>query len=529
MRDRILLGGRIRFEGARRGSPPAALGLSRGRIVAAGSEREVRSYPLRDPELVRLDGAAVLPGFVEAHCHLKAYSIACENLDLEGIATMEEAVEKVAERAARALPGTWILGRGWNKNLWPGPRTPDRAPLDRAAPAQPVALWSHDGHVLWANRRALEETGFWSQVPAGDGGRFEIDPDTCEPTGIVTERMADLVREKLPLPDRVATRRAIRAGLDRLARLGITTAHTFEGCDDLSIYQELEHERELPLRLVVHFAEEELHHAIKLGLRSGFGSDRLALGGVKVYLDGALGSQTAHFLEPYAGLGGNHGVEVTTREAFSLIAAEAQGAGIVPIVHAIGDRANRVALDVFETYPAPPGLAFPRRIEHAQTLHPDDVPRFGRLGVLASMQPCHIFQDIATAERYLEGRARRSFPLASLARAGAAIAFGSDAPIEDPDPRRGLFAAVTRQRPDGTPAGGWTPEERIGIEAALDAYTQGGALASGFAGRRGRVQPGFDADLVVLSRDPAEVEPDELLGLRVLRTIVAGEDVFAEG
>jgi predicted amidohydrolase YtcJ len=310
-----------------------------------------------------------------------------------------------------------------------------------------------------------------------------------------------------------------------LATLGITAVHTFEGLEDLSIYRELEREGRLPLRLLVHLAAGELDDALALGLPSGFGSDRLRLGGVKFFLDGAIGSRTAHLLEPYLDGNENRGVETLPRDRFEAQVVRAQNGGIVPVVHAIGDAATRIALDVFEAHPPPFPLPFPRRIEHAQLVHPDDRPRFARAGVVASMQPSHLFVDIEILQRCLGDRCDRAFPLASLLRAGAVIAFGSDAPIEDPDPRRGLYAAVARARPDGHPEGGWHPDESIGIGDAVDAYTLGGAIAGGVDHRQGRIRPGADADLVVLEGDPFAARPEELLEMRVRRTLVAGQDI----
>ncbi len=524
-RDRLLVGGRIRNPG----SPvvTSCLGISGGRIVGLGDEVQVRANLRSDPEVVPLGGATVLPGFVEAHAHLRAYSLARRRLDLSRSTSPEDAAEAVARVAATRPPGAWIQGRGWNKNRWPGQTFPDRRVLDHAAPGHPVALWSHDGHILWLNRRALEALGYWGEVPRGDGGEFVVDPATGEPTGIATERMADLARERLPEPGPDEVERAAREGLASLAALGIVALHNFEGIERLPLWSGLEASGELSLRLLLHFAADELDEALSLGLVTGFGSDRLRLGAVKVYLDGALTGQTAHLLDPYEPPGAGRGVEVTRAGDFDDVVARAQAGGISVSVHAIGDAANRVALDAYERHPSPPRIPLAPRIEHAQILHPADVPRFGRLGVVASVQPCHLFEDMPTADRYLGERAGRSEPLASLLETGARLAFGSDAPIEHPDPRRGLYAAIARRRPDGWPGeGGWHPRERLGIEAALEAYTLGGAIAGGTGHRQGRIEVGRDADLVVLGEDPARVDPESILDISVLRTIVGGDDTY---
>jgi predicted amidohydrolase YtcJ len=503
------------------------------------------------PQTLVLDlgGRTAVPGLIDAHVHLLWFGETLGQVDLSGAGSIEEAVE----RAARHRPdGEWVRGWGYDPNVWP--RWPTRHDLDRLLPERPAALWSHDLHSLWVNGAALRRAGVTRDTPTPEGGHIFKGEDG-EPTGVLQERAANLVLGAIgPLSPEAcdaATRRAIRKANEH----GIVGVHTKEGAAARASVQRLREDGDLTLRVYAHLAREELDAAIALGLRTGIGDDWVRLGGLKLFADGSLGSQTALMIEPFAG-SDNRGVEVLTPDQLADFAERACSNGIALTIHAIGDLANRRVLDALEVarqaeararrmlveagrYPvsargraaARGGEAVPssrsslrHRIEHAQHLAPADIARLA--GVVASVQPIHATSDMHTADRYLGQRTTTSFAWRSLLEAGARLAFGTDAPVEPIDPIRTIHAAVTRRRADGSPGpDGWHPEQRLTTAESLHAYTLGSAYAAGEEACKGSLIPGKLADVTVLSADPLETAPDELLGIKVEATIVGGRIV----
>lgn len=496
------------------------------------------------PETLVLDlgGRTAIPGLIDAHVHLLWFGTSLGQVDLTGARSVEEA----AERTARHRPdGEWVQGAGWDPNAWP--RWPTRLDLDRVVPDRPVALWSHDHHTLWTNSAGLRRAGITRDTPMPATGHLVRD-DSGEPTGVLQEDAATAVVDAIGQPSAEACDAATRRAVRRANELGLTGVHTMEGADARGTLQRLREEGELTLRIYAHLAREELDAALWLGLRTGLGDDWLRLGGLKLFADGALGSQTGLMVEPYVG-GGNRGVEVLSAEQLTDYAERACANGIALTVHAIGDLANRRVLDAIAVarrvelaaravvgaargnaggergalaagrFRQPGSLR--HRIEHAQHLHPGDIPRFA--GLVASVQPTHATSDMHTADRFLGKRAASSFAWRSLLDARANLAFGTDAPVESIDPIATLHAAVTRRRADGSPGpDGWHPEQRLTIAEALHAHTLGGAYAAGEEHRKGSLVRGKLADLTVLSGDPFAVPPDELKSLKVEATIVGG-------
>ena len=480
-----------------------------------------------ETRVLDLGGRTVVPGLIDAHVHLLWFGQFLGQVDLGGARSAEEAA---ARSAAHRPDGEWVSGSGWDPNAWP--RWPTRHDLDRLLPDRPAALWSHDLHSLWANTAALRRAGVTRDTPTPEGGRIVRD-DAGEPTGVLQERAAELVMAAIGPPSAEACDAATRRAVKRANELGLVGVHTMEGADARAALPRLREEGELTLRVYAHLAREELDHALALGLRTGLGDDWLRLGGLKLFADGALGSQTALMLEPYAG-GENRGVEVLTPEQLADYAERACSNGIALTVHAIGDLANRRVLDAIaiarraeapaRRLPTSAGLArslpdmparLRHRIEHAQHLAPEDIPRFA--GLIASVQPVHATSDRHTADRFLGERTATSFAWRSLLQAGAHLAFGTDAPVEPIDPIASISAAVTRD--------GWHPEQRLTVAEALHAYTLGSAYAAGEEARKGSLAPGKLADLTVLDRDPLAIPPDELRHLKVEATIVGGRIV----
>ncbi|RME50888.1 MAG: amidohydrolase, partial [Caldilineae bacterium] len=354
-------------------------------------------------------GRTVTPGFVDAHIHFLSYGLSLQEIDLAAVPTLAEAVERVRQRAAATPPGRWLTGRGWDQSLWPGGAFPTKADLDAVAPAHPVFLRRKCGHAGWANSRALELAGITRDTPDPTGGEIVRD-EHGEPTGILLERAMDLVFALLAEPSDEEAVAAMRAAQERLHGMGIVGVHTMEAAPTLRGFQHLRRADELRLRVVAQIPLAELDEAIALGLQTGLGDDLLRIGGVKVFSDGALGPRTAWMLEPYEGEPDNRGIPVITEAEMHDVVERASRAGIAVVTHAIGDRANRMVLDALaRSRQAGLGLHLRHRIEHAQVLHPDDVPRFAALGVIPSMQPIHATQDMLLADKHWGDRSRYAY------------------------------------------------------------------------------------------------------------------------
>jgi predicted amidohydrolase YtcJ len=453
---------------------------------------------------VDLDGACVLPGFNDAHVHFPTWSMGLRQVRLEGAESLAEAVGRVAD----ALPATgWVRGLGWRDASWTEP--PTRAALDAIAPDTPVILTSRDYHSLWLNSAALAHSGGDLDAP---GGVVERDEEG-EPTGVLRENAAWRFRDRYAMPSHDELLNACREGLRVAASRGVTAIHDKDGwVGSLELFQRLHAAGELTLRVWQSIPAERLSHLRELGLRSGFGDDLLRAGYLKVFMDGTLGSATARLLD-------GSGVEITSSQRLAEIVREAAAAGWPVGVHAIGDAANRAALDAFEeTADAWRPLGLRQRIEHAQLLDDAELPRFAALGVSASVQFSHAPSDRDLADRIWEGHPG-AYAYRSLLDAGALLANGSDAPVEELDPLAGIVAAVLRTL-DERPA--WRPEQTLTAAEALEATCVAPAILAGDEHRRGTLTRGMAADLVVLDRDPLGCAPDELPDVSVEATLLAG-------
>jgi predicted amidohydrolase YtcJ len=490
----------------------SALPVTRDGRVARGVEAWEGDASQVSSERIDLDGRTVVPGLADAHVHFLSYALQQGEVDVSDCGSVAEVADVVAA-AARAAPGDGVVvGRGFRLDGL-GRERPTAAAL--AAVARPVALWAYDRHALWLNPAGLRAVGVDAGTAAPPGGVIERDA-RGEPTGLLFEEAA--WQAPLPAPSRPRAVDAVRAA-QRLAHArGATQVHDFEARGGLAAWLDLHADRELTLRVLASRRADVLDAVLATELRTGFGDERLRLGPVKAFMDGTLGSRTARMLEPFAD--GGDGVEITSRAAFAALVRRAAEGDLAVAVHAIGDRANRDALDAFaETADAwrPRGLR--PRIEHAQLLAPADVARFAALGVVASMQPTHATADRDIADAAWGARAASAYAWRALADAGATLAFGSDAPIEDLDPLAGLHAAVNRTS-DGRPP--WRPEQALDPLRALRAFTTGAAEAAGFERRVGTLAPGMLADLVVLDGDPVAGPPEAIGAIRVVATMVGG-------
>ena len=504
-----------------------ALVIAGSRVAYVGDAASAAAYArAHGPhETVDLAGACVLPGLTDAHVHLGWYALGLARVQAH-TDTKEACLARVAQHAAGTPAGRWIAGLGWDHNLWGG-RFPTGQDLDRVAPAHPVALTAKSGHATWVNSLALQRAGIARDTADPPGGQI-VRNDDGTPTGILLETAARLVNQAIPEPSVDEVVMALRRALPEAHRLGLTGVHDMGDATTLRALQRLDAEGALTLRVLKSIPLANLDAAIALGLESGCGSDRLRLGQVKLFADGALGPRTAWMLEGYDDAPADTGIATLTEDELRQAVTRAAGHGLACAIHAIGDRAVHAALDALATLPPEQRqLRLPHRVEHAQLVHPDDLPRFAALGVVASMQPIHATADIDIAEQHWGARCAGAYAWSSLLRAGARLALGSDCPVESLSPLAGIHAAVTRRRADGYPAPeGWQPQERIGVAEALEGYTSGAAHAAGRADRLGTLAPGMLADLTILDRDPTAVPPDELLALQVLGTYVGGELVW---
>lgn len=535
--DLILHNGRV-FLADSAGTVVQALAIRDGRVVAAGSAAEVEPFRGAATRDVDLAGRLVTPGFNDAHLHFAPGGASLINVNLLGTTTLAEVRSRVAEAAAQARPGEWIVGRGWDHTRLPaaemGPGGwPTRATLDQAAPRNPVLLGRVDGHTSWANGEALRVAGITRQTRNPAGGEIVRDPRTGEATGILKESAEMLVARHVPAPTTAQTRRGVRAALDLAARTGVTSVQTSADAVDVRVYRELHDADSLTVRIYAwHPLEWNTIRAFReLGVTAGSGDEWLRVGMVKGYTDGTLGSRTAYMLEPFHDDAHTRGLpQYTVAQLDSLVTA-ADAAGLQVILHAIGDAANRQALDAFERAARVNGPRERRhRIEHAQVVDRQDIPRFRRLGVIASMQPTHATSDMRWVETRI-GRERAvegAYVWRSLLDAGARVVFGTDFPVEPLPPVEGIYSAVTRQSREepGMPPGGWLPEQRLSREDAIRLYTAAPAFGEWQEARKGTLQPGMLADLVVWDRDLLTVPEADILKAEPVMTVVGGRVVY---
>ncbi len=505
-----------------------ALAVTGGRVSALGTLEAVRPHIGPRTQVLDLAGHIAIPGLTDAHLHFASYGLSLAQVDLTGVRSAREAAERVRARAEATPVGEWVQGRGWDRNLWSPPGLPRREVLDELVSANPVALSSKDGHSLWLNSQALERLGATRGELDRWGAQVLRDERSGEPSGILVEEAAGDAGERIPGPGPEELRRAICLAAEQALRVGLTGVHDCEGGAEMAAFAGLWREQALPLRVYMLIPRENLDAAIQLGMHTGFGDEWLRIGHLKLFADGALGSHTADMLEPYQSEPTNRGVSVLDGDKLHTVVERASRARIAVATHAIGDRANRRVLNAYErTRPlwAPAGLR--PRIEHVQLLAEADVPRLAGIGVIASMQPIHATSDYQMAETYWGPRSRGAYAWRSLLDAGTVLAFGSDCPVETMDPLAGIYAAVKRQRPDGTPPGGWRPEQCLSVEEAVRAYTWGAAYAAGEERDKGSLTPGKVGDLAILSHDIFRIPPEALLETHVLGTVCGGRLAYA--
>ena len=507
----------------------AAILVKGGTVAFVGNEAEARAAAPA-AKIVDLAGAVLVPGLTDAHGHLRSLGTLRRMIDCRGL-PKDEILLRVRALAVSAAPGTWIRGRAWDQNRWSDTSFPTAADLEAAAPKTPVVLSRVDGHAIWVNAAALKAAGVTKATPDPPGGRIERLEDGS-PAGVFVDNAMALILDAVPAPGSDEARKDFVAGLEACAKAGLTGVGEASGSSlaDVAILEKLAKEGKLPVRVYATVGPKDLDAALARGPVS---EGRLTVRALKIVADGALGSRGAALLADYSDASGNRGLDVTAPEEVERLAAKAFRGGFQVWTHAIGDRANRITLDAYEKSLSSVHPVDPRpRIEHAQVLAPGDAARFAKIGVIASMQPTHATSDWPWAEARLgKERVKGSYAWRTLLKAGARLAGGSDFPVESEEPLLGIYAAVTRQETTGKPPGGWRMEEALTRAEALRLFTADNAYAEFAEKRRGRIEPGFDADFTVLDRDvfSAATPASEIPKATVRMTVVGGEIVYRSG
>ncbi len=508
-----------------------AVAVRGGLIAAIGSNSEILAMASPATRRIDLQGQMVIPGLVDAHGHVLGLGNRLAELDLRGAANIETIATRVAETARKLPAGAWITGGGWDQNLWPGGEFPNHLPLTAAAPDHPVWLRRVDGHAAWANRKAMEMAGVTNETPDPEGGVIERDAGGA-PTGVFIDNAMELVADVRPAPSKEQLKAALQRGLQRCAEAGLTAVHDAGVTPEtVAAYRELADERKLPLRVYLMWDGTEGGKGVEPLLEQApfvNYKDRLTLRAVKLMIDGAMGSRGAAFLEDYEDDPGNRGLLVTSAEEIERLTVLALQKGYQVCTHAIGDRGVRLTLDAYEKALAAVAADDPRlRVEHLQCTTQEDIQRLKALNGIASMQPTHATSDMHWAEKRIgHERALGAYAWRWVLDAGVPIAAGSDFPVELERPVIGLMAAVTRQNTRRKPEGGWHPQQRLTLDEALRAYTEGAAYAAFEEDHKGRLSPGMWADLTVLSEDLRRIRPTSIHQVSVGYTIVGGQVIY---
>jgi predicted amidohydrolase YtcJ len=521
----------------------SAVALGHGKILAVDdSENALTEFVAPTTRVIDLQGAFVMPGFNDAHVHLASAGYArikALEVDVEGVHSLAEFQQRIRERLPDFKPGEWMTGRGWDHTLWPDKKFPTRADLDAVAADRPMFFARVDGHVAVVNSLSLRIAGITRTTADPPGGHIERDAQG-EPTGLLEEDAAmSLVTRRVPQVSQSRRRQALQAALDEASKHGVTSVQDYSvqnvpddnsfGCANFVTLQEMKREGKLNVRVTewLPFAAplEKLQEMRRAG---GTSDEWVKTGALKEFLDGSLGSRTAALLAPYSDAPGTSGILRVDPKELQQMSIERDRAGFQIAFHAIGDRANRLALDTFEAVLKANGPRDRRdRVEHAQIVSPIDLPRFASLGVIASMQPSHLLDDERwVTDRLGPERLGGAYAWHTLLASGAHLAFGTDFPVESINPLRGIYACVTRELPEGGPAGGWQPQEKLNMEECLRAYTVGAAYAEFEENRKGVIAPGMLADLVVFRDDITRIPAAMLLREQASMTIAGGRIVY---
>jgi len=503
------------------------LAVCDGRIFDIGARAKLINLKRHGFKVVNLKKKTVLPGFVDSHLHLFTIGYNLLSVDLSGLDSLDKITAKIIKAVRNLLPGQWLIGRGWNKNLWGG-EFPDKSILDKICPDNPAMFYARDGHAVWVNSAALHVCKIDSSTHDPDGGAIRRHPDGS-PTGILLENAVDLVSGKIPHPTKEFKMKALKKAVKKLNSLGITGV---SDCDNytnrLNLFQAASEKGFLNLRVFMMLSPDDIDSAAGLGLKTGYGNDFITIGALKLYQDGALGSQTAWMHSPYENQPDNFGIPTLTGDELEMYFEKTHLNGISLAVHAIGDRAISELLQFFGKKSAvSKKLGLRHRMEHAQHLRKNDIRKFKKYNIAASVQPVHLIADRDITEKHLGKRSKHAFVFNALLKSGAKLGFGSDCPIENPNPFMGIYAAIARKAPDDDrPA--WFADQSITLKQAVRAYTIGSADICGWHGKAGVLSPGAWADFIVLSDDIYKVKLEQVPRLKVLATVFNGKVVYTD-
>ena len=521
-----------------------ALAIRDGKILAVGTEREISRYRSASTKVIDAKGRLVLPGFTDCHVHFMDGSFSMRQVNVEDAKTVAEVQERIKAYAAAHPNDPWVLGRGWSYPVFAPSGLPDKKQLDAIIPDRPAYIEGFDGHTWWANSKALEAAHITKDTPDPPGGTIVRDPATGEATGAIKEDAADaVIRRAIPEPSRKTKLQALRAGIKLANQFGLTRVHVLGGVnagrDDLhnvDLYEELRRNNELTVRFYLAYrldppkvSDRQLQEVVQA--RDRYRDDWISAGSVKFFMDGVIETHTAAMLAPYSDDPSVSGQLLWEPGEYQRAVTEFDSRGIQIFTHAIGDRAIRVALDSYANAAKTNGTKDARhRIEHIEDASAADIPRFGKLGVIASMQPLHAYPDEDIFKAWLPSagpeRAQRAFAWQSIQASGGLLAFGSDWPIVTLSPWPGLQNAVTRETTEGEPKGGWIPSERVSLADAIKGYTLNAAFAGHREKTEGSLEPGKLADLIVVSQNVFQVDPHELGKTKVTLTMVGGRVVY---
>lgn len=498
-----------------------------GKFIAVGEKRSMQKLKGSDTKVIDLKYRLVLPGFNDAHVHFSDGGFYLLGIDLRDAKDEEEFVERIKDYAAELDSGGWILGGNWDHEAWPSQKHPSKELIDEVTPNNPVFVQRLDGHIALANSLALNLAGITKDTPDPQGGEIKKKPATGEPTGILTDNAQGFVGAVIPSPTKEQLKKAIITAIEHANSLGVTSIQDNSSSADLEVYQELLQAGELTLRINAWRHNYYAKNFEAIGILPNFGNEWLRIGTMKVFVDGSMGAGTALFYQPYSDDSTTSGIPIYPEDELYELIKSIDKAGLQIAAHAIGDKANAWILNAFEKAFQENGKRDARhRIEHAQVVLPDDIQRYKELGVIASIQPSHCIDDMRWAEKRIGDRVKHSYLFNSFVKADVKIAFGTDWTVEPLNPMLGLYAAVTREFPDGGPEGGWFPDEKITLEQAIEFYTLGSAYAEFQEHVKGSIEVGKLADLVVLDKNLFEIEPKEILEARPYMTIVGGKIVF---
>ena len=534
MADLILINGSVWTVNS--AQPRAEAVALRGHTIAAvGKTQEIKKLAGTKTKVIDLKGALVLPGFIDSHTHFLEGGFSLSSIQLRDVFSRDGFVKRIEEKARGLEKGEWILHGNWDHEQFTPPELPRKEWIDAVSPENPVCVSRYDEHIALANSLALKVAGITKDTKSPEGGEIQKDPKTGEPTGILRDAAIDLVMRHAPKPSPKARLEAAESALRHAREVGVTSVHdmadesSFEAC--LDTYLELLKVGQLTARITLYIPISRMDLIEKLRLQVPPENGWVKVGGLKGFVDGGLGASTAYFFEPYKDDPRNFGLlapQMFPEGIMEKRALEADSSGLQLAIHAIGDRANFIILNIFEKTAAQNGRRDRRwRVEHAQHLRPEDIGRFGGLGVIASVQPFHAIDDGRWAETKIgQERCRTTYAFKSLLDSGATLALGSDWPVAPLNPLIGIYAAVTRQTTDGKNPDGWFPEQKIPLEDAIRGFTRNGAYAEFSEEIKGSIEAGKWGDLVVLDRNILEIPPEEIQEAKVTLTIVGGKIVY---